>query len=61
MTDVAYMRQLSEQGVLSVIPSNVLALHGKRREAKQAADVLQKSIGPFIELPGDLCHKGILE
>ncbi|MBB6413917.1 hypothetical protein [Mesorhizobium sangaii] len=59
VTDVAYMRQLPAEGVLSVNPSNMLALHGSG--AKEAADVLKKSNGPFIELPGHHRHKGILE
>ncbi|WP_192178698.1 hypothetical protein [Mesorhizobium amorphae] len=50
VTDVAYMRQLSAEGVLSV-----------NSGAKEAADLLAKSNGPFIELPGDHRHKGILE
>ncbi|MET2831048.1 hemin ABC transporter substrate-binding protein [Mesorhizobium shangrilense] len=59
VTDVAYMRQLPAEGVLSVNPSNMLALHGSG--AKEAADVLKKSNGPLIELPGHHRHKGILE
>ncbi|PAQ09935.1 hypothetical protein [Mesorhizobium temperatum] len=59
VTDVAYTRQLSAEGVLSVNPSNMLALHGSG--AKEAADLLAKSNGPFIELPGHHRHKGILE
>lgn len=57
--DVGYMRQLSAEGVLSVSPSNIRALHGNG--AKEAVDVSTKSNGPFIELLGHHRHKGVLE
>lgn len=47
--DVGHMRQLSAEGVLSVSPSSILALHGNG--AKEAVDVLKKSNRPFVELP----------
>ncbi|RVD33655.1 hemin ABC transporter substrate-binding protein [Mesorhizobium sp. M4B.F.Ca.ET.019.03.1.1] len=59
LPDVGYMRQLSPEGVLSVNPSGILALHGSG--PKEAVDVLRKSSVPFIELPEHYTHDGILE
>lgn len=49
LPDVGYMRQLSPEGVLSVNPSGILALHGSG--PKEAVDVLKKSSVPFIDVP----------
>ena len=59
LPDVGYMRQLSPEGVLSVNPSGILALHGSG--PKEAVDVLKKSSVPFIEVPEHYTHDGILE
>ncbi|MET3521939.1 heme/hemin ABC transporter substrate-binding protein [Mesorhizobium abyssinicae] len=59
LPDVGYMRQLSPEGVLSVNPSGILALHGSG--PKEAVDVLRKSSVPFIEVPEHYTHDGILE
>ncbi|MER8422364.1 hemin ABC transporter substrate-binding protein [Mesorhizobium sp. M1403] len=59
LPDVGYMRQLSPEGVLSVNPSGILALHGSG--PKEAVDVLKKSRIPFIEVPERYDNQGILE
>ncbi|TIP89256.1 MAG: hemin ABC transporter substrate-binding protein [Mesorhizobium sp.] len=58
LPDVGYMRQLSPEGVLSVNPSGILALHGSG--PKQAVDVLKTSV-PFIEVPERYDRQSILE
>ncbi|UCI05054.1 heme/hemin ABC transporter substrate-binding protein [Mesorhizobium sp. B1-1-8] len=59
LPDVGYMRALSPEGVLSVNPSGILALHGSG--PRKAVDVLKKSSIPFIEVPEHYSHGGILE
>ncbi|ESW88007.1 hemin ABC transporter substrate-binding protein [Mesorhizobium sp. LSJC269B00] len=59
LPDVGYMRQLSPEGVLSVNPSGILALHGSG--PKEAVDVLKKSSVQFIDVPEHYSHDGILE
>lgn len=59
LPDVGYMRQLSPEGVLSVNPSGILALHGSG--PKEAVDVLKKTSIPFIEVPERYDQEGILE
>lgn len=59
LPDVGYMRALSPEGVLSVNPSGILALHGSG--PKEAVDVLKKSSVPLIEVPERYSHEGILE
>ncbi|MES0128289.1 hemin ABC transporter substrate-binding protein [Mesorhizobium sp. M0029] len=59
LPDVGYMRQLSPEGVLSVNPLGILALHGSG--PKEAVDVLKKSSVPFIDVPEHYSHDGILE
>ncbi|MER9656062.1 hemin ABC transporter substrate-binding protein [Mesorhizobium sp. M0152] len=59
LPDVGYMRQLSPEGVLSVGPTGILALHGSG--PKEAVDVLKKTSIPFIEVPEHYSHEGILE
>ncbi|WP_425374813.1 heme/hemin ABC transporter substrate-binding protein [Mesorhizobium tamadayense] len=59
LPDVGYMRALSPEGVVSVNPSGILALHGSG--PKEAVDVLKKSSVPFIEVPEHYSHEGILE
>ncbi|WP_256750622.1 hemin ABC transporter substrate-binding protein [Mesorhizobium sp. Mes31] len=59
LPDVGYMRQLSPEGVLSVNPTGILALHGSG--PKEAVDVLKKTSIPFIEVPEHYSHEGIIE
>jgi iron complex transport system substrate-binding protein len=59
LPDVGYMRQLSPEGVLSVNPSGILALHGSG--PKEAVDVLKKTSIPFIEVPERYDGEGIVE
>lgn len=59
LPDVGYMRQLSPEGVLSVNPSGILAIHGSGPQS--AVDVLKKSSVRFIEVPEHFTHEGILE
>ncbi|KQZ13816.1 hemin ABC transporter substrate-binding protein [Mesorhizobium sp. Root554] len=59
LPDVGYMRQLSPEGVLSVNPSGILALQGSG--PKEAVDVLKKASVPFIEVPEEYDHQGILD
>ncbi|MER8749409.1 hemin ABC transporter substrate-binding protein [Mesorhizobium sp. M1050] len=59
LPDVGYMRALSPEGVLSVNPTGILALHGSG--PKEAVDVLRKTSVPFIEVPEHYSHEGILE
>lgn len=59
LPDVGYMRQLSPEGVLSVNPTGILALHGSG--PKEAVDVLKKTSIPFIEVPEHYDNEGILE
>ncbi|GLR46028.1 hemin-binding protein [Mesorhizobium amorphae] len=54
-----YLRQLSAESVLSLSRPNIPALQGNG--VKESVDVLAKSVGPFIKLPGDHSHKGVLE
>jgi len=58
LPDVGYMRALSPEGVLSVKPSAILALKGSG--PKEAVDVLKKTSVPYIEVPEDFEHAGIL-
>ncbi len=59
LPDVGYMRQLSPEGVLSVNPTGILALQGSG--PKEAVDVLKKASVPFIEVPENYDHQGILD
>ncbi|PBC24806.1 MULTISPECIES: hemin ABC transporter substrate-binding protein [unclassified Mesorhizobium] len=59
LPDVGYMRALSPEGVLSVNPTGILALHGSG--PREAVDVLKKTSIPFIEVPEHYSHDGILE
>lgn len=59
LPDVGYMRALSPEGVLSVNPTGILALHGSG--PREAVDVLKKTSIPFIEVPEHYSHEGILE
>lgn len=59
LPDVGYMRALSPEGVLSVNPTGILALHGSG--PKEAIDVLKKASIPFIVVPDGFSHQGILD
>lgn len=59
LPDVGYMRTLSPEGVLSVNPSGILALAGSGPQ--EAVDVLTKASVPFITVPENFSHEGILE
>jgi iron complex transport system substrate-binding protein len=58
LPDVGYIRQLSPEGVLSVNPSGILALHGAG--PREAVDVLRKASVPYVEVPDTFDHAGIL-
>ncbi|MBL8584846.1 MAG: ABC transporter substrate-binding protein [Rhizobiaceae bacterium] len=58
LPDVGYMRALSPEGVLSVNPTAILALHGSG--PREAVDVLKKASVPYVEVPESFDHKGIL-
>jgi iron complex transport system substrate-binding protein len=59
LPDVGYMRALSPEGVLSVKPNAILALQGSG--PKEAVDVLKKASVPYIEVPDEFGHQGILD
>ncbi len=59
LPDVGYMRALSPEGVLSVKPSAILALHGSG--PAEAVDVLKRAKIDYIEVPDTYDHKGILD
>ncbi|MFI0848129.1 hemin ABC transporter substrate-binding protein [Mesorhizobium sp. IMUNJ 23232] len=59
LPDVGYMRALSPEGVLSVKPNAILALQGSG--PKEAVDVLKKASVPYIEVPDQFGHKGIID
>lgn len=58
LPDVGYMRQLSPEGVLSVNPSGIIALHGSG--PKEAVEVLRKASVPYVEVPETYDRQGIL-
>lgn len=58
LPDVGYIRQLSPEGVLSVNPSGILALHGAG--PREAVDVLKKASVPYVEVPDEFNHAGIV-
>jgi iron complex transport system substrate-binding protein len=59
LPDVGYMRALSPEGVLSVNPSGILALQGSG--PREAVDVLKKASVPYVEIPDQFSHEGIVE
>ena len=59
LPDVGYMRALSPEGVLSVSPTGILALEGSG--PKEAVDVLKKASIPFVSIPEDFTHQGIVD
>lgn len=58
LPDVGYMRALSPEGVLSVNPTAILALHGSG--PKEAVEVLKKASVQYIEVPDHFDREGIL-
>jgi iron complex transport system substrate-binding protein len=58
LPDVGYMRALSPEGVLSVNPTAILAIHGSG--PKEAVDVLKKASVQYIEVPDRFDREGIL-
>jgi iron complex transport system substrate-binding protein len=58
LPDVGYMRALSPEGVLSVNPTAILALHGSG--PKEAVEVLKKASVQYVEVPEQFDHQGIL-
>lgn len=58
LPDVGYMRQLSPEGVLSVNPTGILALHGSG--PRESVEVLKKASVPYVEIPDEFTHEGIL-
>lgn len=58
LPDVGYMRALSPEGVLSVNPTAILALHGSG--PKEAVEVLKKASVQYIEAPDQFDREGIL-
>jgi iron complex transport system substrate-binding protein len=58
LPDVGYLRALSPEGVLSVNPTAILALHGSG--PKEAVEVLKKASVQYIEVPEKFDHEGIL-
>ena len=58
LPDVGYMRTLSPEGVLSVNPSALLVVEGSG--PPEALDVLSKGSIPYVTVPEDFGHQGIL-
>jgi len=58
LPDVGYMRALSPEGVLSVNPSALLVVDGSG--PPEALDVLSKGSIPYVTVPEDYSHEGIL-
>ena len=58
LPDVGYMRTLSPEGVLSVNPSALLVVEGSG--PPEALDVLSKGSIPYVTVPEDFSHQGIL-
>jgi len=58
LPDVGYMRALSPEGVLSVNPSALIVVEGSG--PPEALDVLTKGALPFVIVPDDYSHDGIL-
>lgn len=58
LPDVGYMRALSPEGVLSVNPSALLVVEGSG--PPEALDVLSKGSIPYVTVPEDFSHAGIL-
>jgi iron complex transport system substrate-binding protein len=58
LPDVGYMRALSPEGVLSVNPSALIVVEGSG--PPEALDVLSKGSLPYVTVPDDYSHEGVL-
>jgi iron complex transport system substrate-binding protein len=58
LPDVGYMRALSPEGVLSVNPSALIVAEGSG--PPEALDVLTKGALPYVTVPDNYSHEGIL-
>jgi iron complex transport system substrate-binding protein len=58
LPDVGYMRALSPEGVLSVNPTALLVVEGSG--PPEALEVLSKGSVPYVTVPDDYSHDGIL-
>ncbi len=58
LPDVGYMRTLSPEGVLAVNPSALLVVEGSG--PPETLDVLSKGSVPYVTVPDDFSHEGVL-
>jgi iron complex transport system substrate-binding protein len=58
LPDVGYMRALSPEGVLAVNPTALLVVEGSG--PPEALEVLSKGSVPYVTVPEDFSHAGIL-
>ncbi len=58
LPDVGYMRALSPEGVLAVNPSALLVVEGSG--PPETLDVLAKGSVPYVTVPDDFSHAGVL-
>lgn len=58
LPDVGYMRALSPEGVLAVNPSALLVSEGSG--PPETLDVLSKGSVPYVTVPDDFSHAGVL-
>jgi iron complex transport system substrate-binding protein len=58
LPDVGYMRALSPEGVLAVNPSALLVVEGSG--PPETLDVLSKGSVPYVTVPDDFSHEGVL-
>lgn len=58
LPDVGYMRALSPEGVLAVNPSALLVVEGSG--PPETLDVLSKGSVPYITVPDEFSHEGVL-
>jgi iron complex transport system substrate-binding protein len=58
LPDVGYMRALSPEGVLAVNPSALLVVEGSG--PPETLDVLAKGSVPYVTVPDDFSHEGVL-
>lgn len=58
LPDVGYMRALSPEGVLAVNPSAMIVVEGSG--PPETLDVLSKGSLPYVTVPEDFSHKGVL-
>jgi len=58
LPDVGYMRALSPEGVLAVNPSAMIVVEGSG--PPETLDVLSKGSLPYVTVPEDFSHEGVL-